>query len=254
MAHIAPETLSMILSHVMRSNVPIYLGHFLQLGRQLRNIRGEKVIDRLHLARRGGTSSKAGCSNQWFFVNLHLGQLEHFEDWLLINSTCRAFRAYGKELFFSEKVFVIRPPLMKTLCGATPRISPENLSIARACIRHIIAPSPGDAASQLITLPRYHTLQNLRSLSIQLCCDPSEILSKSKLPTVKQKPLPEEFSTLLRNIGLRVDQLQVDQLQVDLLYVVDEGEHQSQMECLATHVYPYLRTLSAWRANARIQG
>ena len=215
MALTPPEILSMILSHVMRSTVPFYLDHFQQLGRQLEDF----------------------------------GQLEHFKDWLLINSTCRGFRARGKELFFSEKVCVIRPPLMKTLCGATSRISPENLSIARACIRHVIAPSPGDAASQLITLPRYHTLQNLRSLSIQLCRDPSEVLSISNLPTVKRKPLPEEFSTLLGNIGLRVDQLQVD-----LLYVDDEGELQTHIECLAKHVYPYLRTLSAWRAKARIQG
>ncbi|MCJ1263455.1 hypothetical protein MMC22_003325 [Lobaria immixta] len=229
--------------------MPIYLDYFLRFGRLLRNSRGGRVIDKLRQARRGGASSTARGSKPLVFVILNPRQQEHFEDWLLINSTCRAFRAWGKELFFSEKVFVIRPSLMKTLCGATPRIIPENLSIARACIRHVIAPSRGDAASQFIILPRYHTLQNLRSLSIQLCRRPSEILSISNLSTVKRKPLPEEFSTLLGNIGLRVDQLQVD-----LLYVADEGELQTQIECLPTFVYPYLRTLSAWRAKARIQG
>lgn len=241
MALIPPEILSMILSHAMRSDMPVYLNHFLRLGRQHRDIRDGKVTDKW--------ASSTACSEKWFFYNLDFGQLEHFRDWLLINSTCRGFRACGKELWFSEKVFVIRPRLMKTLRGATPRISTENLSIARACIRHVIVPSPGDAASQLIALPWYNNLQNLRSLSIQLCRDPSKILSISTLSTLKQKPLPEEFLTLLRNAGLRVGQLQMD-----LLYVADEGEYHFQMEGLANHVYPYLRTLSAWRANARIQG
>lgn len=230
----------MILSHMMRSDMPVHLEHFLQLGRRLQNIRN-----------RDGTKVSEPCAltcsaEDWFLDNLDPRQVEHFRDWLLINSTCRSFRAWGKKAFFSEKIFLIRPPLMKTLSGETGKI----IATARACIRHVIAPSPPFqfTAGELIFLPRYHALQCLRSLSIQPSYSQLDILSQSS-PILQRNPLPEEFSSLLRNIGLRVDQLHVD-----LLCAKDEGMHRYQMELLADEVYLYLRVLSARKARGGFQG
>lgn len=262
MLRIPNELLLKILSYTMRSEMPVHLEHFLQLGQLLQNIRNENCTDNrallsvstclescFHDELDPGLSTWT-CSESWFLNKLDLGQLEHFRDWLLINSTCRSFRAWGKEAFFSEKIFVIRPQFIKTLCGESAKsMSVDNIAAARACIRHVIAPSPYcSATSHLMCLPRFHTLQRLCSLSIQPGCNSSDILLRLNLRSFKRNPLPEELLGLLQGIGLRVDQLQMN-----LLYENNEEMHQYHMQRLADTVYPHLRILSAWKVKGRRQ-
>lgn len=243
--------------------MPVHLEHFPQLGRWLQNLRNGNCTDNT-----GPISVSAGlescflddldpgpsawaCSESWFLNNLDRGQLEHFRDWLLVNSTCRSFRAWGKKVFFSEKIFVIRPQFIKTLCGEPAKsMSVENIATARACIRHVVVPSPYcSAASHLMCLSRFHTLQRLCSLSIQPGCNPSDTLLSLKVRSFKRNPLPEELLGLVQGIGLRVDQLQMN-----LLYENNEGTHRYHMQRLADSVYPSLRILSAWKTKGRLQG
>ena len=76
----------------------------------------------------------------------------------------------------------------------------------------------------------------MRSLSIQLVGDDFEIFSRINAPPLKRDPLPEELSTLLREIGLHVDRLQVD-LQLD-------KEDPLQMTHLVDQGYPTLRVFA----------
>ncbi|MCJ1424068.1 hypothetical protein MMC29_001955 [Sticta canariensis] len=197
--------------------------------------RGEKSCEVENLC---SESSTPACSEGRSLDQLDPGQIEHFRDWLLINSTCRRFRALGKRAFFSEKMFILRPQfLMNLFARTTKNISSENIATALAWIRHVIAPV---LASQFMILPQYNALQRLRSLSIQPHRRDANIFSTLNIPTRKRKPLPEELSSLLRHLGLRVDQLQMD-----LLYDASAREHLLQMKCLTLQVYPYLRVFSA---------
>ena len=223
------EIVLMILRHTMRSDVPVYLDHFWKLGRQLQEIRNGNdtecsETDSSKIETRLSKSSGSACSESWFLQQLDPSQIEHYRDWLAINSTCRRFRALGKEAFFADKTFIFRPDLLNTLCGETTKTT----RVARAYMRDVIALLSHSCASQIVTLPRYHALQSLRSLSIQIVRDDFEIFSRINAPPLKRDPLPEELSNLLRKIGLQVDRLQVD-LQVDkedriqMIVLVDQG-------------------------------
>lgn len=260
-SRIPNEILLVIFVHTMRSDVPVHLEHFLRLGRQFQKIRNgndteSSVTESYKVENRLLESGASASSESWFLNQLDSAHTEHFRDWLLINSSCRRFRTWGKKVFFSEKVFIFTSPFLRTLCaGTTKTIGAENVRTAQACIRHVIVPlSYGGTAGQFITLPRYHFLQSLRSLRIQTgCYCDRDILSMFKVPPLKRYPLPEELLTLLRGIGLQVNQLRIDiqhrnefmrvrELQLDLQL---DNEHQSQVELLADQVYSYLRTLAA---------
>lgn len=236
----------MILCLTMRSDTPVHWEHFLKLGRQYQYARRcqnthtwkdtkKSGKDACEVRKESGTSTD---SEGWFLDHLDVGQIEHFRDWRLINSTCRTFRAWGKSAFFSQKIFVVGPSFLKNLSGetATRSISAENLVIARSCIRDVIANFEcGRYASQFIALPRYHVLPRMRSLSIHLRCNRLEVISSRNLPALGRYPLPNELLTLLRDLGLRVDQLQLSVQQSD------EREHRVQMEVLADQAFPILR-------------
>lgn len=112
-------------------------------------------------------SSVPACSQSWFLEQLDPGQIGHFRDWLLINSTCRRFRAWGKSAFFSEKIFLVRPRSMERLC--------RNIPSARRLIRHVIALLP-PVRNPFYALPQYQALERLRSLVIQRDYPDSRIL------------------------------------------------------------------------------
>lgn len=238
MSRLPYEILSMILRFAMKSDMPVHLEHFLKLGRQFQktNVNGTEI---------SRPRAPPACSESWFLNHLHPSQIEPFRDWILINSTCRRFRAWGKDAFFLEKTFVIPPMFLETLIGETAKgISAENKATARASIRHVVASSPHcGIMSQLMALPRYHILERLRSLSIPLGCPESHMLLSLNSPTLESYPLPEELSSLLRDLGL-----QVDQLRTNLLC----GHHEGlPMSFLITTVYPHLRAMSAWRKKHR---
>lgn len=235
----------MILRQTMRSNVPMYLEYFWKLGRRLQKIRNGKEdtespeIDSNKVESRLLKSNASACSETWFLQKLDPSQIEHHRDWLAVNSTCCRFRALGKEAFFANKTFILRTDFLKTLCGEDTKTMEE----ARVFIRHVIAPLSHSCASQIIQLPRYHLLQSLLSLSIQIVRDDFEIFSRLNAPPLKRDPLPEELSTLLREIGLQVDRLQMD-IQLD-------KEDWAQMRVLDDHGYSTLRAKATLKRRVR---
>lgn len=237
----------MILLETMRSDMPVQMEHFLDVGRRLEGVR-KKLDFRAKVA----ASSESACAERFFLEELDPGQKEHFLDFVFVNSTCRALRAAGKRAFFAGKIFVIGPPFLRKLCGATPRLGAENLEIAKACIGHVIAPIPNvGSPCEFITLPRYHALQRLRTLNIRTGCWDMVVFSSVNEPTIQRHALPEELLGLLGGIGVRVDRLEID-IQYD---TEDSGEkhHQLQMGLLPTRIYPILRLLAARRATGRFQ-
>lgn len=254
-SRIPDEILWMILLHTMRSDVPVHLEHLLRLGRRFHNIRhgNDTQNPGTHPCKVDNTFSESGvsaCSNSWFLGQLDPGQVEHFRDWLLINSTCRRFRAWGKKAFFSEKTFILRPPFLKTLCEETAKtISAEDVKTARSCIRHVIVPLPHPGTSEYITLPRYHVLQRLRSMCIYTSCNDDEIFFRSKVPPRKRYPFPEELSTLLQDLGLQVNRLQMEMNHrndfQEPLDPLNDERYRFELETLDNRVYPLLRILLA---------
>ncbi|MCJ1463881.1 hypothetical protein MMC07_002490 [Pseudocyphellaria aurata] len=223
----------------MRSDIPVDLERFLQLGRKFLESRDGKSTKDLcafwdESEQHGPKTSAYSCSERWFLNGLDLEQQAHFRDWLLINSTCRNFRAWGKRAFFSEKFFVISPPLLKDLLEMSANgISAETKATALAYIRQVIVPTQsGTPTSQLITLPRYNAIWRLSSLSIHVC----RYYKYKSSRTLNRCPLPNELLSLLRDIGLRVDQLHMN-----LQYYGPECIHQSAMENIAQQSYPCLR-------------
>lgn len=218
---IPDEILLMILRRTMRSDVPVYSEHFLKLGRQLQDIRNANDTESLgtdssKVEPRLSKLSASASSESWFLKKLDPSQIEHYRDWLTINSTCRRFRARGKQAFFADKTFIFQPRFFQALFGktTTKTINAKNIREGQGFIRDVIAPLSQSCASEIIILLRYKALQSLRSLSIQIVRGDFEIFSMLNAPPLQRDPLPEELSTLLRANGFPVDRLQVD-LQLD---------------------------------------
>lgn len=217
---IPDEILLMILRRTMRSDVPVYSEHFLKLGRQLQDIRNANDTESLgtdssKVETRLSKLSASASSESWFLKKLDPSQIEHYRDWLTINSTCRRFRALGKQAFFADKTFIFQPRFFKALFRETTKtINAKNIREGQGFIRDVIAPLSHSCSSEIIILLGYKALQSLRSLSIQIVREDFEIFSMLNAPPLQRDPLPEELSTLLRDNGFPVDRLQVD-LQLD---------------------------------------
>lgn len=184
--------------------MPVHLEHFMQLGGRLQNIRddyaknrGEKSWEVEYLCSESSTS--AG-SEGWFLDQLDPGQIEHFRDWLLINSTCRRFRAWGKIAFFSGKTFLVRPACVKRLCS--------NIPVARPLIRHVTAILP-PVYNPFYALPQYQPLENLRSLVIQRDRPDTSLLSMPNEPPPECCSFPEDLLSLVQDIGLQNNRLKI---------------------------------------------
>lgn len=230
------EILLKILAYTMSSKTPAHLEHILRMGRRFLNFRSG--MDTIPSEREGLTDTEL-----WFLLDPH--QIEHFRDWLLINSTCRRFRRCGGKAFFEEKVFIIRPQFLKTLYGETAKgFSAENM---RKYIHQVVVPVPLlHLKSQLITLPRFHALERLDHLSVQPHFHSFDLFSGLRSPALTSKPLPEELSSLLEDMGLRADQLEMQLLLRD-----DTEQYIFQGTYLVDQVYPVLRTFAVWRAKVR---
>ena len=190
--------LSMILVHAMKSDKLVHLGHFWRLGRLLETVRHGNDTE-------CSEASASACSEKFFLDRLNPGQIEHFRDWLLINSTCSRFRAWGKLAFFAEKIFLLRPKDVERLC--------RNIPEARPLVRHVIAPLP-PVYNPFYALPTYQPLEHLRTLVIQHDYHDSALLAMPNGFPLDRCPFPEELLDLVQDLGLRNDQLRI-YVQVD---------------------------------------
>lgn len=250
-----------ILGYVMASEAPVDLQEFVELGRELQNLRetswesdGEAepvVLEERILSIKAGQSSVASalcgpCNN--FLTELHPSQKEHYLDWLLINSTCRRFRELGKVAFFSEKCFIIKPSFLTVLSQALARnLSAADADTALTQIRHVIAPLTFDSstARDFRILGRYHALRCIKILSIKHRKYAAIIRSTGRpavedLAAVDRIPSPQELLDLLRYFGLQVDRLRVDLI---------NDEDKDILDCLTSEVYPGLRRSAAREAR-----
>ena len=93
------EILCRILDYTMASEVPLDLDVFLSLGWRCGI----------------GQFPMSSSWKSWYPEGQYYSQKEHFLDWVSVNGTCRAFRAYGTPAFFAHKIVTITYPLFTSL-------------------------------------------------------------------------------------------------------------------------------------------
>lgn len=205
LASLPGEILTEIVALTVASENLVDLERFVRMGQEL---------EKKRLRRAGQRPLAVSTSRRWWFDHLPPSQLEHLKDWLFVNSTCRRWRAFGKQLFYAHKLFIIRPDFLDHLESNDWPYG--DLKSAKVEIRAIQAPIPHGGA--LWRLPRYHLFPSLQRLNIKL---PT---SRRKLMAIK---LPDYLLGHLRTVGLRVDELQMD-----LVVAVLDGERSFQMRRL----------------------
>ncbi|MCJ1463874.1 hypothetical protein MMC07_002483 [Pseudocyphellaria aurata] len=204
---VPPEICSHILRQLMSSAMPVDLENFLTIGQRYRRVRK-------WLEGQGADNCEISAwSKQYFLDRLDPTQMEHYEDWVVINSTCRAFRTCGRKAFFSTKTFVISPEFLHVLrIPAAQSISAgKSLKVtALANIRQVVVPIEYCWPPILKLIPDFHAFARFRSLTIEPHHGGYHCGSKALVASAKRGPLPESVSSVLRSNGLRLDDLQVD--------------------------------------------
>lgn len=249
-----------VLAHTMVSKVPFDLQKFIELGARWHQEQATRA---------------AWCSDEsrsWFLDGLHVSQREHYLDWLAINGTSRWFRACGRLAFFSQKIFIVAPPLLMALQnGSCQNISvPDNAAIISRA-RHVIVPLLSrNRATHFMRISMYNAFTRIRVLSIQpfafgdgdRILQPLESASTQMVArllrssdfedmllrgTPKRHSAPPELLSLLRGVDLELERMEVDLIHRDTgiwrRYVI---------HALAREVYPYLRLIGRHRARQRL--
>ncbi|CAF9916670.1 MAG: hypothetical protein ALECFALPRED_010815 [Alectoria fallacina] len=261
------EVLTEILAHMVASEIPLYLQDFTELGEWHREPNTQAAW------------SYPGSRN-WFLTMLTSSQKEHYLDWLVVNGTSRRFRACGKWAFWSQKILIIPPSLLKALeDGSCKNVSAPDKAAIFSRARHIIASLPGQSiGSHFMKLPDYNAFTRTRVLSIQphgtaliaIPLSPATVLPLLALetastpmasqpfrwrdmpPTVlqgtpKRHSAPQELQSLLEGIDL-----QVGRLEIDLILPDTDNAKRCVIDELAYEVYPYLRFVCQLKAKERV--
>ena len=251
-----------VLAHTMVSKVPFDLQKFIELGARWHQ----------EQATRATSPYSSDESRSWFLDRLHVSQREHYLDWLAINGTSRWFRACGRLAFFSQKIFIVAPPLLMALQNGNCRnISvPDNAAIISHA-PHVIVPLPSrNRATHFTRISTYNAFTRIRVLSIQpfafgdgdRILQPLESASTQMVArllrrsdfgdmllrgTPKRHSAPPELLSLLRGVDLDVGRMEVDLIHRDTgiwrRYVI---------HALASQFYPYLRVIGRDRARQRL--
>ena len=188
LASLPGEILTEIVTLTLASENLVNLERFVKMGREL----GKK-----RLKRNGQRPLALWTSRRWWLENLPLSQHEHLKDWYFVNSTCRRWRAFGKQLFYAHKRFIIAPHFLEELeSNGWPS---GNLNFAKAEIRDVQALLPYGEA--LRGLSRYYVFPSLQRLNIKF------LTSLKKFMAIQ---LPEYLLDYLKAVGLRVDELHMD--------------------------------------------
>lgn len=203
MTLVPTEVWSRILRETMKSTMPVDLSKFLEVGEKFKGVRK-------WLEGKGSDNSEiAAWSKQYFLDRLDPGQMEHYQDWIAMNSTCRKFRESGKKAFFSEKTILMDLFLLYDLDAADlDRTGVEDSikATALANIHHIIVPIIDAYPPALKEIPLYQALTRLSSLTIEPCHSETNALKG----VVDRSPLPEHVAVVLQDRGLKLDKLHVD--------------------------------------------
>lgn len=233
----------------MRSDIPVHLQGFRELGRKGKALDSEDA-DKLKACSSRKSKARSSQKSGWLLRHLDMGssQSEHFQDWLLINSTCRSFRAWGMKAFFSEKIFFGTDSFW--LITWANGLSAESVAVAREGIRHVIVQHRRDYFLAIIATITKKILPCLRRMSLLLCCPnfatPLALHSFQCL----RRPLPKSFSKFLRNIGVPVDRLQMDIVfGKDRRY--NEREPDDKVHCLMTLMDKHRANMSRARNDPR---
>lgn len=253
------EVLTKILARTVASKVPFHLDGFIQLG---------KVYQKLP------SQMTKGLSLAVFLRALPSSQKEHYLDWLLVNGTgtSRRVRACGKLAFFSEKIFMISPRLLKTLQdGSCRNVSAPDKAAVLSHVQHVVAPLPtADLACRFSRLSPYNAFTRIRVLSIEpqfldgcnrVYCQALETASAPipLQPLLEDEPdstfpkgipkrhsAPQELLSLLEDVGL-----QVGRMEVDLILCDTEDSRQWAIVELSSRIYPYLQIIGMLMPKTR---
>ena len=252
------ELLIEILTLTLASDVPFDLQKFIELGKKDRDPR-----------------FPSDGSYSWFLRGLHPSQREHYLDWLAINGTSRSFRACGKELFFSKKVFIVTPSLLKALLdGSCKNISTADKVDLFSKAQHVIVSTPSIIIANCFVnkISAYNAFtkrgcvlsiqpyardrtwdDHLPFLALDTASTPmrSQPVQSGEQPllkegTLKRHPAPQRLLSLLE--GIDID---VERLVVDLIHRDTELSRRGIIDDLANFVYPNLDFIGRMKARTR---
>ena len=224
------ELISQILVYAMETETFVDLEHIFQ---------APKSVRPKHLQKSGRYANVTFVSSL-----LNLWQQAHVRDWLAVNSTCRRWRRLGKPLFFASKTFLLTPSMLDRLCAKTAaELSIADQITAQEHISRVVVPmSFYSAGSMLQQLPTFCGLERLKKLSLLRYGLISSMLAERDL---NREPLPEELRDLLRQIGMRVEDLDMGILYDGRDEGVRAERRRYMIRALAEEAYPVLRHVAA---------
>ena len=247
------EIFSKVMAFLMASDVPVHLELFMDMNRvwdiyQV-GIQRSRIIPWAdtkdeHLSRNATTALR--FSRTWWLDLLPKSQIEHYLDWLLINSTCHRMRECGKSAFFREKPFIITTGFQTALRENTVRnMRPCDVALAKACIRDVIVPIGSHRGTAFINLPKLHLFKDLRSLNLYMPARRDGVLEQRANKTLLVESPPKELLAMLKALGLQVDKLTFH------LSIVNNPPNPRRVpiEELEQGIYPLLKMLVERRAK-----
>ena len=224
---LSAEVKKIILEMVMSSDEPVNLSFFL-----------DKIM--MKSPDKSIIWSAWSCKRCGSMIN-HKTEDAHHKDWIIANSVSRTFRGWGKEAFFSQKIFSITPQLLQQLRnGNVKNFAAENtgLLFRYAGRINVLLPS-SDTPAPFFALPKYHRFGRLRVLAIHpgalLGGEPIESNCKTPSGTTKRVPASTKLISLLGGIGIRVGEVRVE-----VTRSVDDEEWRLEEERMKKGVFPVL--------------
>lgn len=245
----------------MPSTTPLDLEWFTALGDRLDSfLRDWRITEHKLQAGQPPQHPTKIAAKEAFIASLPSQEHEAYLDWLFINRTCFRFRYWGKENFYREKVFIIRPEFLAALrAGKVKGMSASDQNIALQRVSHVIVPIPSfKNASPFLALPRFHAFPRLETLGIlsfySFEDDKKDGIDAAQIVRVKGLGVEDELWGLLGDMGLRVGGRRglSKGLGVEIWEDrKDYGDGEMGTRVLDIRgVMPYLRAMVGWKRRA----
>ena len=255
------EILRKIMTFAVTSNVPFHLRLFVEMARdpdkftdgKKRNVKVDnlKVLSMISPTDfvAPGRTTASPLSEAWWLQVLPRSQIEHYRDWIFMNSTCHQMRAWGCHIFFREKIFIIDPDDHDQLRGSgIPGMNPIISSLIKENVSNVALPIRGMIPRPWINIPKIHqAFNNLHTLNVYVPAISKEVYewTAERFTVV---PPPQELQQMFRSLGPRL----FDHLVFNIMIVEPRGPmvrdnsgltKQDFLRDLETVVYPILRVL-----------